>query len=417
MHIESKRPAAFINCLLFLSLFLLFAVLFVSLVVKYPHTIEGKIVLVASSRPFEMLAPQAGKLMLLKCEGDTIEEASDVAYVFKSTNYFAVSRMYECIKSGDLDRIYSCLADTSVTNHVGDLSSACNDLSLSLYEWLNYETINQLKSKTDIMRLKDSISRSQLDVESQILCYESLIEQQLNLMCQEDSLLFLNGSVSKIQLDQSVRNSLQQKQKVQSINSALLTLKQDILENAMELNNFVEVVRLKKNMLYQGVLSKVSNLQSAIETWRAQSVIVSPLCGHFELFPDVSDGQTVVSGLQIIRIVPFDDGVLKGEMLFDSKESGVLKGNEKVKITMDSYSPNQYGYLMGEVTGYSSSVYSDPGTASSLRMANVSIDMKNQPFWWTELNYVHDMAGKSEIIVEDRSLLEQMFNFILINMN
>lgn len=398
-------------------MFLLFVALTVSLVVKYPHTIEGKIVLVASSRPFEMPAPQAGKLMLLKCEGDTIEVASDVAYVFKSTNYFAVSQMYECIKSGDLDRIYRCLADSSVSNHVGDLSSACNDLRLSLYEWFNHETINQLNSKADIMRLKDSISRSQLGVESQILCYERLIDQQLSLMCQEDSLLFLNGSVSKIQLDQSVRNSLQQKQKVQSVNSTLLTLRQDICKNALELNNFVEEVKLKKGMLHQEVLSKVSNLQSAIETWRAQSVIVSPLCGHFELFPDVSDGQTVVSGLQIIRIVPFDNGVLKGEMLFDSKESGVLKGNEKVKITMDSYSPNQYGYLMGEVTGYSSSVYSDPGTASSLRMANVSIDMKDQPFWWTELRYVHGMAGKSEIIVEDRSLLEQLFNFILINMN
>lgn len=414
-NIESSSRT--INSMMILSSSLLMVMLIIALIVRYPHTIEGQIVLISNSRPYEMLTPQSGKLVLLQAQGDTINRDTDIAYIFKSCDYYSAIKLFEVVKTRNLENVYSCLCDTSITNNIGDISAICNELRLLLYQLFNFETINQIRNRVDMMASKDSIYRDQFNIERQILNYESIVERQIDTMCQEDSILFLNGDISKIQLEQSIRNQLEQKHKIQTLKSTMLSLRQDIFQNKFEMNTYVEEMKVKKAMLCQEVMSKIYDLQSTIEIWRSQSVIVAPHDGYFELFPNISDGQMVVSGIQVIRTIPFDDGLLQGEILFDSKESGPLQGNEEVKITMDSYPSSQYGYLKGNVVSYSSSVYSDVKTMSSLRMANVSIDMKNQPYWWTNLNYVHGMTGKAEIIVEDRSLLEQIFNFIIVNIN
>lgn len=292
----------------------------------------------------------------------------------------------------------------------------CGELRLALYQWLNFDRVNQLQAKVNLMKAKDSAFCGQYRIETEIFNYESVAECQMDLTCHEDSLLFRQGHISRTQLNQSAKEAQSQKHKVETIKSSMLTLRHDMTQNMLELDNLIDELTIKRDVLRQDIEAKVSNLLSAIEIWRSQNVIVAPQSGRFELFPNVSDGQMVMSGVHVIRSLPFDDGKLKGDMLFDLKESGNLKGGESVKITLDSYPSSQYGYLLGVVEHYSS-VFTDQSSMSHLRSACVSVDMSNQPYWWTDLNYVHGMTGKAEIIVEDKSLLERMLNFIVVNMN
>lgn len=414
--VRMAKPNHVIGCTLLLSVLLLLAVLSLAIMIKRPDTVDGNITMVSNRRPYEMFAPQTGKLVLLRLPGDTIAQNEDLAYIQKSIDYNSIAPIYAAVKTRDLKCIYSCLCDTSMTNGAGDLAVECGELRLSIYQWLNFDRVNQLKGKVSLMMAKDSAFSCQYGTEAEILNYESVTEWQLDLAWHEDSALFCKGHISKTQLNQSAREALSQKHKVETIKSSMLTLRHDMNQNMLELDNLIEEIRVKKDVLRQEIDAKVSNLLSAIEIWRSQYVIVAPQPGRFELFPNVSDGQLVMSGAHVIRSLPFDDGMLKGDMLFDLKESGTLRGGEPVKITLDSYPSNQYGYLMGIVESYSS-VYSEQSSMSSLRSACVSVDMSNQPFWWTELDYVHGMTGKAEIIVEDQSLLERMLNFIVVNVN
>ena len=414
--VRIAKPHRMIGCTLLLSASLLLAVLFIAIMVKRPNTVDGNVTMVSNCRPYEMIAPQTGKLILLRPPGDTIERGIDMAYIYKSICYNSIASIYEAVKSRNLECIYSCLCDTSITNGTGDLAVECGELRLALYQWLNFDRVNQLQAKVNLMKAKDSAFCGQYRIETEIFNYESVAECQMDLTCHEDSLLFRQGHISRTQLNQSAKEALSQKHKVETIKSSMLTLRHDMTQNMLELDNLIDELTIKRDVLRQDIEAKVSNLLSAIEIWRSQNVIVAPQSGRFELFPNVSDGQMVMSGVHVIRSLPFDDGKLKGDMLFDLKESGNLKGGESVKITLDSYPSSQYGYLLGVVEHYSS-VFTDQSSMSHLRSACVSVDMSNQPYWWTDLNYVHGMTGKAEIIVEDKSLLERMLNFIVVNMN
>ena len=406
-----------VNYLLLISALLLLCVLVLALLVKHPRTVEGRIVLVANSRTYELLAPQTGRLVLLSCPTDTVWQNADIAYVFKSCNYQAVSTVQNLLTAGNWEQAYLCLCDTALINQMGELGVECNNLRLVLYEWFNFEQINQVVSRLNMMHCKDSAYANQLTIETQVLYFENVIGQQMNQMCHDDSALFVSGHVSRTDLNQSVRNLLLQKHKIESQRSVILSLRQEQLQNKMELNNYIDEMTVKKQELRNNVETKISDLLTSIELWRGQSVITAPQSGRFELYPNVSDRQMVVANSPVIRSIPTDEGKLTGEVLFESKESGSLIGGEPVKITLDSYAPNEYGYLMGEVLSYSSSVFSGQSAETSLRMAKVSIDMTDQPFWWANLHYVHGMSGKSEIIVEERSLIEQIFNFLIMNTN
>ncbi len=410
------KPKSMIGCTLLLSAFFLFAVISMAILIKRPNTVDGRITMVSNCRPYEMFAPQSGRLILLRLPGDTIEVDEDMAYIHKSIDYNSITPIYEAVKTRDLNRVYSCLCDTSITNGVGELAEECGNLRLAIYQWLNFDRVNQLQGKVNLMMAKDSAFCSQYQIETEILNYESVAECQTNLTCHEDSVLFSEGHISKTQLIQSEREALSQRHKVETIKSSMLSLGHEMFQNRLELDNLVEELSIKKDVLRQDIEAKLSNLLSAIEIWRSQYVISAPQSGCFELFPNVTDGQMIMSGVHVIRSMTLESGNLKGDMLFDLKESGDLRGGEPVKITLDSYPSNQYGYLMGVVERYSS-VYSEQSSMSSLRSACVSVDLSNQPYWWTELNYVHGMTGKAEIIVEDKSLLERMLNFIVVNMN
>ncbi len=414
--VRIAKPNHVIGCTLLLSAFLLLAVLIMAIMIKRPNTVDGNITMVSNCRPYEMYAPQTGKLVLLRQPGDTIERNADMAYIHKSICYNSVVPIYKAVRSRNLECIYSCLCDTSITNGVGDLAEECGELKLSLYQWSNFDRVNLLQAKANLMIAKDSAFSSQYRIETEVFNYESTVECQMDLTCYEDSVLFRQGHISRTQLNQSAKEALSQKHKVETIKSSMLTLRHDMTQNMLELDNLIEELTIKREVLRQDIEAKVSNLLSAIEIWRSQNVIVAPQSGRFELFPNVSDGQMVMSGAHVIRSMPFDEGMLKGDMLFDLKESGTLRGGEHVKITLDSYPSNQYGYLMGIVERYSS-VYTEQSSMSSLRSACVSVDMNDQPFWWTNLDYVHGMTGKAEIIVEEKSLLERMLNFIVVNVN
>lgn len=90
-----------VNYLLLISALLLLCVLALALLVKHPRTVEGRIVLVANSRTYELLAPQTGRLVLLSCPTDTVWQNADIAYVFKSCNYQAVSTVQNLLTAGN----------------------------------------------------------------------------------------------------------------------------------------------------------------------------------------------------------------------------------------------------------------------------------------------------------------------------
>lgn len=392
---------------------MLLVVFLVALFLRQPKIANGTIRLISQNQPYELLSPQNGKLILLHKLDEHINKMSEIAYIHNSVEYGIVQMLQNTIISHDYNRIYMLLTDTAIISKVGSLNANISNVVSCIYKFQNYDILNMVNDKIEILTTNDSILSMQLLSQNNICNIEKLMYDNMLTTLSDDSLLYKKNSITYAQLEQTIKNTFQQQQKMCEAEKNLISIKHEKKRNLLELQNFVKEIEVKKTQLKQEIEVSIATLMSTINIWKGQSVISSPIDGYVEILPNISDGQIVIANMPILRVLPYENGI-KGEMTFQIKDVGTLTGNEQVEIVLDSYPQKQYGYIIGTIDKLSASIYNNSDN-ESIRTADIKIDMDNQPYFWGNISFVHGMTGTAHIIIKERSLMEQIFNFIIIN--
>lgn len=408
-----KMPTRNINIFVCIVIILFTIVLSGFLLVKRPDIVIGNIKLIAHNQPFELLAPHTGELMLLTRTQDSVYSSQNIAYISNSTDYQTVENLINVLEKRDYSYIYKELNDYKTVKNLGILNSSCMELRTAIYKYITFydkslfeETKCQLE--TDIATLEN-----QIKLQSNIYNIEQNNLGVTTSSFKEDSILYQQKSITKMEFDRSYKALLAQKKQYIGAENTLLAYKKEKVTKELKLQELFADNKNSIETLQQEVERSISILQNDIRVWHKQYVITSPINGKLEIITSIEDKQIVTQNSPVLRILPMNKDII-GQIIFTTKESGDIQDSALVKIYLDSYSKSQNGYLIACLSNISSSVYTVQN-GESVHSAKVHINFSEQPYFHGKFHFVHGMTGQAEIIVKKKNILTQIINIISSN--
>ena len=410
-----NMPTRSINLFLWCVIILFSIVLCGFLLVERPDIVQGKIKLVANNQPFELLAPQAGKLILLKRPNEPIGVGQDIAYVSSPTDYGVVNDLITLLNKRNYYCIYNQLKNDQVAKKMGLLSNSCMNLRSIIYKYMTYDEKSLFAESKTQLESEIAALDKQIDLKKQFLDLGHNAIKVAQLAFIEDSMLYSKGVVTKMDYERSYKTLLGQKEHLLEAENILLTYNREKTIKVLKLSELTVDNVNSRETLRQEIEQGISSLQNDIQIWCRQYVISSPIDGKMELIASVEERQFVKQDAPVIRILPNDEDVV-GQVMITTKESNGICKNSQVKVYLDSYPDAQNGYLLGSISDISSSVYTVQ-TGESFFWAKVSIDFKQQPSFHGKFQFVHGMTGRVEIIIKEKNLMTQICNILSTNMS
>lgn len=408
-----KIPTRSMNAFVWVIVILFSIVLCGFVLVERPDIVSGKIKLVATNQPFELLAPQTGTFILLKQSNDSVSAGQDIAYMLNPTDYNVVSNLVVALNERNYHYIYNQLKDDQVVKKLGVLSSSCMNLRSIIYKYLTFNDKslfeeNKLQLESEIATLN-----KQIDLKEQFLDVGHSTIKVTQSGFREDSMLYVKGAITKTDYERSYKMLLSQKEHFLEAENALLTYNREKMNKVLKMNELSVDNGNSRETLQQEVEQAISSLQNDIQLWCKQYIISSPIDGKMELIATVEEKQFVKQDAPVIRVLPNNRDVV-GQVMITTKESNGIHEKSLVKVYLDSYPDAQNGCFLGYVSNISSSVYTAQ-TGESFYWAKVHIDFKKQPSFHGNFQFVHGMTGRVEIIIKEKNLMTQILNVISSN--
>lgn len=160
------------------------------------------------------------------------------------------------------------------------------------------------------------------------------------------------------------------------------------------------------------IISLYEQLSSKIDAWDNLYVIRAPANGIVDFSLIWSKNQYVQAGDKSFAIIPHQTGDTIGKCLYSVSGIGKIKTGQPVTIKLDGYPYLEYGVLRGNVRSISSIPIEVQTQNGIEKFISIEVDLCanfNASYHYT-IPYAGELTGTSEIIIENRSLLQHFFN-------
>ena len=133
--------------------------------------------------------------------------------------------------------------------------------------------------------------------------------------------------------------------------------------------------------------------------------------GKVEQADFLSEGMFVESGKILFSLIPGEQS-LYGQLYLPAYGAGKVKKGNRVKIKLQDYPYEEYGSIEGIVASISivaSEFQSNPQVG---KVYLIKVDLPNglKSNFGQELPFRHNMLGEANIIIQERRLIERLFD-------
>lgn len=409
LYIE-KIPSKFINTVIIAIIIFYLIIISGLLFIDKPDVVVGNFRLVANDQPYTLVASNPGKLMLLVKQSQIVHGNQDIGYIENAVDYKCVMYLDAIINGSNYNKMYHDLLSNSFSNKLGQISSSFLALRESLYSWITTQNDNiyQANKKQALSSL--CINGQSILIKSKLLSCEEVKLKTCYDEYVSDLELYKKGSITKTDYDLSKKNYWIEKEQVYDVRSDIEQLNQQTIDlkskiNLLNLGYTNDVDKSRKD-----IIDKINLLKNDIQTWKKEYVLTSPVNGLLEMTNFTEEKHFVDKGTEVMKVLPQDNSLI-GLVYFPTKDAGGIKNGSKAKLYLDSYSKNDNGYLIGQIYDISESTYITQ-TGESFYWGKIKINIKQQPYFNGQFRFVHDMTGKVDIIVKDKKLIFQIFNWL-----
>ncbi|AXX58819.1 HlyD family efflux transporter periplasmic adaptor subunit [Vibrio vulnificus] len=276
------------------------------------------------------------------------------------------------------------------------------DLSRSKIMAYEYEN-RQNKIKSSIVLLK--ISRLEREIKKQ----KEIIEI--------DSKLVIKGMINKREYQETLHE-------YELLSIDLNRLKSEYELSKEQLNNHDQKIKIIKNeLLYElekirfDMLNKIKSLKSDIQ-WDNKmlenEILLSNFSGYISDMTENIVGNFISRGEIILKIVP-KDNQYRVRSYVSSSDIGFVKLGQKVRLRIEAFNYNRYGYLEGNVVYVSKdSKYIDGDMSYELI---TSIEGNSLNFTETPINIMSGLSVNADIITGHRTIASYFLEPITHSMN
>lgn len=389
------------NTIIFISIATLLGL---SWFVKYPDVVPARITITTVNPPIPVVARTTGQIeVLFIAEGDIVQKDQIVGVIQNPADYNEVLALEVLMDSVEVQ--WKDTTNPPALPTFYSLGTIQGDYSnfVQNYELYRFQTGEDL-AEVRVAQLQSQISYYK-DLNTTYASQKKTLQAELQLASDKyfsDLSLLEKGVIAQRDVDDSEANYYDKKYKVDNIDVAVINNQLEIQDlqsqiNEIRLGDFEAVSN--KSVLVQESLNQ---LQSSIENWKQQHLLVAPIEGQVSFFSFWSENQFVETGSEVMTVVP-QGGNLIGKLMLPQAGSGKVKPGQDVNIKLDGYPFEEFGLVHG-VVDHTSLIPRDNAYLIEINLPeglNTSSEI--------ELEFYQEMQGNAEIITEDKRLLERIF--------
>ncbi|MCF3108538.1 HlyD family secretion protein [Niabella sp. CC-SYL272] len=348
----------------------------------------------------------------------------------KEGQYLAV--MQNAADSGELSKIISILRSNrnKLYNYgyllrilpknvsLGELNPYYYGLLKAINDCHDFYSLNAIGQ--EIHGLKNQTEQSR-----KILSYQQdeLAQKNENLsisyrLLTRDSVLHQQEVLSDVDYDKS---SLSHKSSVAAhyqLHKEMEANRENIIGNADKITQLQITKSAKENELQLSLVSSYDAMLSNFLLWEEKYVIKAPISGKIELLGFIKNNDYVLTGQEIMAVVPEKTG-LRGEMYLPTIGAGKVKVGSEVIVKLDNYPYEEFGSINGTVLSVSQIPKQKSGQDQALKtqtttpndyLVLVGFPDSLKTNYGTKLKFQYDLKGAGEIVANKRRLIERLFD-------
>ncbi len=374
--------------------------------VKFPDIIPSRIVLMTENPPVRLFSRIEGKLSeILTTEGQEVKAGELIAVLENTANWKEVLEL-----ENFLEKMESNSASTQLPQDLdlGSLQNSFSTLSQKLQEYKYISNFNITTEKVEAIRQQISnMKKLNLSLEGQIKTLKDVA--QLSMKNVDRAKTLLEAEVgSLLDVENAEAQYLKDQRTLETINAQILNndiriqeLEVSILETRQSEND------AKSNKSF-GIQEDFERLKTDIQLWKQQYLIESPIAGKVSMPRILTTQQFVKVNEELITIIPQSGaGKIIGKAFLPFEGAGKVNVGSRVNIRLDGYPFQEYGSINAGVFKIAG-VPKDGGYLLEIALPE---DLKTT--YGKTIPFKQEMQGTANIISEDRSILDRIFDRIL----
>ncbi|MFT6850155.1 MAG: hypothetical protein ACJATA_000964 [Sphingobacteriales bacterium] len=374
--------------------------------IKYPDVVKSRVTVITEIPPAPIIARTPGSISIFVEDNSYVEANEILGYVQNAANFEDVTFL-----KSNLQKFITTKLDSSESKFVfpGKML-ALGEVQQS------YSAFNQQFSSLNFFEENDIYAKRIKSLTAKITYYQqlnkkyktqkALLENELKMALQKlenDRSLFEKGIISELTLNSSESSYLQKKFTLENTEISLLQNSLQLDELQGRILELKQDLSDKKRSLKSSLLESRKQLQSAIVTWEQRYVLKTPIAGNVAYFKVWSDNQFVNIGDEILTIIP-NSTDLVGKVYVPLLGAGKIKEAQKVNVKLDSYPYKEYGMIEGKVEKVSQI------PRDNMYVVDINFPNGFMGTYGDTLQFHQEMQGTAEIITEDLTLFERIFN-------
>jgi multidrug resistance efflux pump len=235
----------------------------------------------------------------------------------------------------------------------------------------------------------------------------NLSKEELKLAAKQfsrDSGLFEKNVIPPSEFETAERDFIQKKYAYESSKTSIVNSEIQISQLEQTILDLKLQKQEQENNLQIQLKSAYDVLKSEIEAWELLYLFKSPIEGVVSFSKIWSKNQNITAGEVALTVVPEGSGKIIGKLQLPIVGSGKVKPDQLVNIKFNSFPYMEYGTVQGKIA----SIALVP--QEEFYLVTVDIPQNLVTNYGKELPFSQQMNGTAEIITENISILERLFN-------
>lgn len=411
--IIDRMPTKFGYYTSLIVIFIFSLLLIFGFVIRYPDVVKGKIDINNSITSVKLVSNNTGQLRLIKDEFQTnIKKGEPIAYIYNTIDYQEIKKIKD-ILSDFLNETNYIEVSRKLPQKVtlGEITPVYYQFLHSLKQVDNDNSIRPYDSQKHNLKEAYYAQVNELENQKHKLGLMKRNLEYVKKIYFRDSLLFVQGVISELELDQSSLRYLEAKNNVKSFESNINSVKEKMHNTKSSINDIGNQHSIKTEGMEFDVMNSYNLLMEEINKWEHKSLIYSPVNGILQKMGFWQENQFVRAGEELYMVRPKQKGVI-GQMLIPSIGAGKVEQGQEVMVKLDDYPYLEYGLIKGKVKSISSTKkeVQIQNTPIEHYLAIVEFSNGLETNYGREIKTNKSMSGTAEIITKDRKLIERFFD-------
>lgn len=409
-QIDERLPSSLIRLGIFIAIFCIGIFFFISWLLEYKDTIDGRIVLTTPTLPVDIHANVTGKLLLLTANNTLVQKGDHLAYIENSAQLDPSLTLLKCLDSVLMVNPFPKQAPSFLSDlraaELGEIQPAFINLQKAYTAYSFF--LKTDKHQALIQQKKDQV---QFHQEHIVLSKDKIQLHQQNLANAKkqlavDQQLYAENIIAKRTLDQAQQtyDELKFTGRLIDFQTAISNANIQIAQQEEAIiqlkNNFI----IEKERLENQIADAYQFLKKEIHDWQEQYLSIADMEGQVIYSETLSDFNYIRKDNKIMTLLPQEKEQIIGLLQVPLNGYSKVEIGQPVQVRLDNYPFQEFGIIHGEVAerssipeeeGYTVTVFFPKGLRSSYNL---------------DFKFNQRMEGEAAIITNRISIWQRLQN-------